>query len=222
MALMWTKVVFIIAFWGRLNFQNFSWMVSSYLESLHDLVIVWLFIILIVVLVVAWSVGIRLRGIRSLDSETLEKTWTILPIVVLFRIAYPSIHLLCLQDSRRQSPQSTIKVNRNQWNWQREADSPIDHLIDFESLDVTSSLEAPILLKRDRITRVILVRTDVIHSLGFPRLGVKLDSTPGRISGTVLECSNSGVFLGSCYELCGRGHRAMPIRLLVLSDSKLY
>jgi len=213
---MWFKVTFLIAFWSSVKFQNFSWEVSRFLERLHDLVIVWLTVILVVVLVVARNVVLGLKGIRRLDSETLEKTWTVLPIIILVSIAYPSIHLLCLQDSGNQSPNSTLKIWRNQWNWQREVRETVDHLRDSESLDVLTSLEAPVLLQMGRMVRVILVSSDVIHSLGMPRLRMKLDSIPGRIRGTVLECFRPGVFIGSCYELCGSGHRAIPISLLVV------
>lgn len=50
----------------------------------------------------------------GLDSETLEKTWTLIPIVILLTIAIPSLHLLCLQDAICQMPNSSIKVIRNQ------------------------------------------------------------------------------------------------------------
>jgi hypothetical protein len=76
-------------------------------------------------------------------------------------------------------------------------------------------------MKTGIISRVSLVRADVLHSLGLPSVGVKLDATPGRISITVLEIFYPGLILGSCYELCGRGHRAMPVHLLSFYRFKL-
>jgi len=81
-------------------------------------------------------------------------------------------------------------------------------------IDLMRSYESPLLLRRIKDTRILTIRTDVLHSLGIPRLGVKLDASPGRIRITVLESSFPGAFLGSCYELCGSGHRAMPINFL--------
>jgi len=72
------------------------------------------------------------------------------------------------------------------------------------------------LLSRREITRIITISTDVLHSLGIPRIGVKLDASPGRIRITTTESLTPGIFLGSCYELCGRGHRAIPIHVLCL------
>lgn len=60
------------------------------------------------------------------------------------------------------------------------------------------------------------MRTDVLHSLGIPGLGIKLDSVPGRLNSLVIETQDTGLFPGACYELCGRGHRVIPVRVLVL------
>jgi len=80
-----------------------------------------------------------------------------------------------------------------------------------------SSYETPVLIQARVPNRIVLVSTDVLHSLGIPRIGVKLDTTPGRISACLVESKVLGIFLGSCYELCGRGHRAIPVHLLVIS-----
>jgi len=89
-------------------------------------------------------------------------------------------------------------------------------LLDADEVDNLASYEIPASVMRKGVTRFIITRTDVLHSLGFPSLGVKLDSIPGRLNATTLEVNCPGVYVGSCYELCGRGHRAMPINLLVV------
>lgn len=129
-------------------------------------------------------------------------------------MAFPSIHLLCIQDSFNSYPRSTVKITRNQWNWQRDRYDVRDHLLDERSFfDLMSSLDIPVLFRNITLNRVLVIRSDVLHSLGIPGLGVKLDSCPGRINGTIF-ISRHGLFLGSCYELCGRGHRAIPISFL--------
>jgi len=52
--------------------------------------------------------------------------------------------------------------------------------------------------------------------LGLPSIGIKLDAAPGRISLTVFNNSKPGLIIGSCYELCGRGHSAIPISILTI------
>jgi len=160
------------------------------------------------------KVLIRIRGVLFSDSQILEVTWTVIPIFILIRIAYPRIYLLCLQDSRTLSPASTLKIIRNQWNWQRESTENVDHLLDSENIELRTSYESPVLIRTRKPIRFLTIRTDVLHSLGIPRLGIKLDTSPGRVRISIVESSLPGTFLGSCYELCGRGHRAIPIHIL--------
>jgi cytochrome c oxidase subunit II len=89
----------------------------------------------------------------------------------------------------------------------------VDHLLDQEKLDELASFESPVLAGFDGLNRLVVSSTDVLHSLGLPSAGVKLDSVPGRLNTTVMERS-LGLMVGSCYELCGRGHRAIPIFFL--------
>jgi len=136
----------------------------------------------------------------------------------LLSIAVPSIYLLCLQDRRVLRPSSTIKVIRNQWNWQREVDEEVtDHLLDIEVADILAAYESPVVAFIGLDNRVITIRTDVLHSLGLPRIGIKLDAAPGRIRSSTFNNLVPGVVVGSCYELCGSGHRAIPINVLTIS-----
>jgi len=179
---------------------------------------VWLTVILIIVVFIRFKVIKRLKGNLIPDSEFLEKTWTIIPIFILLRIAFPRIYLLCLQDSSNQRPSSTIKVIRNQWNWQREtSEDNVDVLLDADRIDLLASYESPIISLIELDNRILTIRTDVLHSLGLPSIGVKLDAAPGRIRITIFNNSSPGLLMGSCYELCGRGHRAMPISILFIS-----
>jgi heme/copper-type cytochrome/quinol oxidase subunit 2 len=185
----------------------------SFLESLHDLVIVWLLLILVVVLLVRARVVSRPRGKLNQDSSLLEQGWTIIPILVLVRIAYPRIHLLYLQDFFTTTPLLTMKVVGNQWNWQTSSELEVDHLLDIDQLENNASYETPILVRKG-LTQLVIRRSDVLHSLGLPNLGIKLDATPGRLNATIIESNIEGVSVGSCYELCGRGHSAIPVQVV--------
>jgi len=61
--------------------------------------------------------------------------------------------------------------------------------------------------------RVLVSRADVLHSWAVPRLGVKLDATPGRLNQVSSISYRPGVVYGQCSEICGANHRFMPIRL---------
>jgi len=200
-----------------LKFQNLISPTNRQLERLHDLVTVWLIVVIFIVIIIRLRIFIRGLIVNlPLDSATLEVTWTIIPMVILITIAVPSLNLLCLQDTRLTSPKIRTKIVRNQWNWQTEQVEFIDHLLDSEKLDELGGYEYPLLLPRNRLVRVILTRRDVLHSLGVPSLGLKLDSAPGRLNSVVFESTRKGLFPGSCYELCGGGHSAMPIFLILL------
>lgn len=177
---------------------------------------VWLLAILLVVILVGGGVLIRYKSFLGPHSEILEVSWTLLPMLILISIAFPSIRLLCIQDALCQAPGETIKVVSNQWNWQSDFVCDIyDHLLDIEGLEVTRSLEVPLVITTGT-TRVLLTSSDVLHSLGIPSLGIKLDATPGRLNATIIEAFIPGVLLGSCFELCGSGHRIIPIRISIL------
>lgn len=185
------------------------------LERLHDLVIIWLVVILFLVFVIAGIVAAYKSNLVP-DSLLLEQSWTLVPMLILVRIAYPSIHLLCLQDSLCALPYANVKVIANQWNWQSERMEVQDHLLDRDKLDELSSFDYPIVFAKNKIIRVVVTRRDVLHSLGLPSLSLKLDATPGRLNATTLESVAPGLLQGSCFELCGSGHRAIPIYAIAL------
>ena len=61
---------------------------------------------------------------------------------------------------------------------------------------------------------------DVIHAFWVPRLGGKLDMTPGRRHRVRLQADREGVFRGQCAELCGMDHGFMPIVVRVVSATE--
>jgi len=197
------------------SFLNLLGITSRQLERLHDFVIVWLIMILGVVLIVFSFVYYKGYSEERQESSVLERIWTLIPMIILTSIAIPRIYLLCTQDAFLRAPSTSVKVLSRQWRWQREQfDIEEDHLLDVDEVCDRGSFTSPRVL-RMRLTRLILTRTDVLHSLGVPELGVKLDSVPGRLNSTILEINRVGIYPGGCYELCGAGHRAMPISLLV-------
>jgi cytochrome c oxidase subunit 2 len=60
-------------------------------------------------------------------------------------------------------------------------------------------------------TRLIITSKDVIHSWTIPSLGVKTDAIPGRINQIIINPNRSRIIIGQCSEICGAGHRFIPI-----------
>jgi cytochrome c oxidase subunit 2 len=70
----------------------------------------------------------------------------------------------------------------------------------------------------NKVVRVQVVGSDVIHAFAVPSFGIKIDAIPGRLNETWFKATREGVFYGQCSELCGKDHAFMPIEVRVVSD----
>jgi cytochrome c oxidase subunit 2 len=61
--------------------------------------------------------------------------------------------------------------------------------------------------------QIFISSTDVLHAWTIPSLGVKADSTPGRLNIINIVSLKSGTYFGQCSEICGTNHRFIPIVL---------
>lgn len=61
---------------------------------------------------------------------------------------------------------------------------------------------------------------DVIHAFWVPRLGGKLDMTPGRRHRVRLQADREGVFRGQCAEFCGTQHAHMILHVEALPPER--
>ena len=104
--------------WGQLNFQEGTSVIIELLNYFHDYIIIILLIILTFVtyLFIIISFNTRLDK-NTIDSHVLETIWTVLPIVILLFIAFPSLYLLYLIEDLS-SPSLTVKVIGHQWYWE--------------------------------------------------------------------------------------------------------
>lgn len=79
-----------------------------------------------------------------------------------------------------------------------------------------AEVDNPCFVCRGVKNEVLVSTTDVIHSWGVPELGIKIDAVPGRINSGRVVPVETGFFYGFCYELCGSGHREIPIAVVCL------
>jgi len=147
------------------------------------------------------------------DNQVLESIWTIIPLIILFFLAFPSIRILYLMDEINH-PLITCKVLGHQWYWtyeysdfkSLEYDSYI--ILNFmRLLEVDNSLVLPVSIK----IRLLVRSADVLHSWTVPSLGVKVDAVPGRLNQLNFTVNRLGLFFGQCSEICGINHRFIPI-----------
>jgi cytochrome c oxidase subunit 2 len=70
----------------------------------------------------------------------------------------------------------------------------------------------------NKVVRVQVIGSDVIHSFAIPSFGVRIDAIPGRLNETWFKATREGTYYGQCSELCGRDHAFMPIEVRVVSE----
>jgi len=209
--------------WGQLGFQEGISVIMELLNYFHDYIIIILIMILAFVTYVFSFVLFSSRLDKyTVDSHSLETIWTIVPIIILCFIAFPSLYLLYLIEDVS-SPSLTVKVVGHQWYWEYQYSnawssnsfdsymlqdsSVITNL--YHALDVDNRLVLP-----TRVNLLFLVTSaDVLHSWTVPSLGIKTDAIPGRLNSLIRMRSFSGVYYGQCREICGSNHRYIPIVL---------
>ena len=193
--------------------------------------------VLLVVVMVRFNRRANPVASKTSHNSVIEAVWTIVPIIILVFIAFPSFALLKYQLVPTEEPKLTIKATGYQWYWgyeyQDDSGISFDSLMiredaDREALGQTDKSVYPRLLAVDNdvvvpvgtMVRVLVTAADVIHSFTVPSLGFKMDAIPGRLNETWFKADREGIFYGQCSELCGRDHAFMPIAIRVVSQEQ--
>ena len=164
---------------------------------------------------------------KTSHNTMLEVAWTVIPIIILVFLAFPSLRLLNEQLTIPES-EVTIKAVGHQWYWSYEYP---EAQIAFDSNLVPDneikegqvrllSVDNPLVVPVGTNIKVQVTATDVIHAWAVPAFGVKHDGVPGKINESWFNVDREGTFYGQCSELCGVGHAYMPIEIIVVSKEK--
>ena len=203
-------------FWGIYSLQDALSVTIEQIIYFHDYLII---VILIIICIVGYFLGFVLftktYSSRIVADHLVERVWTILPIIVLIFLVYPSIYLLYLIDEGRVEFLCTLKVIGHQWYWRYkidgllslEIDSYIDRNRAVRLIDVDNRVVIPV---QEHI-RALITSSDVLHSWALPSLGVKIDAIPGRLNQFVFIVILNSVIHGQCREICGVNHSFIPI-----------
>lgn len=205
-------------FWGILSLQD---ALSANIEQIiyfHDYLIIVILIILCVVgYFLVFVLSLKSYSSRIVADHLVERVWTILPIVVLIFLVYPSIYLLYLIDERRVEFLCTLKVIGHQWYWSYKIDGlinlEIDSYIDADRFVRLIDVDNRVVVPAQEYIRALITSRDVLHSWALPSLGVKIDAIPGRLNQFVFIVIINSVVHGQCREICGVNHSFMPIVL---------
>ncbi len=181
---------------------------------------------------------------RFTHNTAIEVIWTVVPVVILVAMAYPSIKLLYYQENVEES-ELTIKATGYQWYWDYTYNvdgedivieslmagkgySTYDEMVagmkenEAEPEEIPSEMEwklaadAPMIVPVNTKVRVNVTAADVMHAWTVPSFGVKVDAVPGRLNELWFEATKVGRYYGQCSELCGRDHSYMPIMVDVV------
>lgn len=218
----------------QIDFQPPATPVMYQLKEFHDLLFIIICCIGAFVVFLVFFVVWRFRASKNptpskrTHNTMLEAVWTLVPVLILLGIAYPSFRLLYYMDVAPNAD-LTIKAVGHQWYWSYEY--PDHGNFEFDSYIVPDkelkpdqlrllSVDNPVYVPVGKNVRLLTTSTDVIHSWAVPSFGVKKDSVPGRINETWFRAEKPGVYYGQCSELCGPKHGFMPIEVRAIPEEE--
>lgn len=205
-------------FWGIWSLQDALRITIEQIVYFHDYLII---VIIIIICVVGYFLGFVLfnktYSRRIVADHLVESIWTILPIVVLIFLVYPSVYLLYLIDESRVEFLCTLKVIGHQWYWSYKIDGvlilEIDSYIDTDRIVRLIDVDNRVVVPSQENIRALITSSDVLHSWALPSLGVKIDAIPGRLNQFVFIVILNSIIHGQCSEICGVNHSFIPIVL---------
>jgi cytochrome c oxidase subunit II len=175
---------------------------------------------------------------KTTHNTFIEIVWTLVPVLILLGIAYPSLDLLAKQFKPAAKDAVTIKVTGYQWYWgytypDHGGFEVVSNMLK-ESGDVAKgerfrtdndgpkqlAVDNRLVVPAGVELRIQTTASDVIHAFAVPSLWFKLDAVPGRLNEKTLTISKPGVYFGQCSELCGARHGFMPISVEALPPEK--
>jgi cytochrome c oxidase subunit II len=219
------------------NGQYAKWINNSIL--LPIIVVISLFVLgLLFFIIIRFRRAANPTPSKTTHNTTIEIVWTLVPVLILLGIAYPSLDLLAKQFKPAPAEAVTVKVTGYQWYWGYTYP-------DHGGFEVVSNMlkESGEVAKGERFRtandgpeqlavdnrmvvpagvpiRIQTTASDVIHAFAVPSLWFKLDAVPGRLNEKALTITKPGVYFGQCSELCGARHGYMPIAVEALPPAQ--
>lgn len=207
--------------WCNILFPDANSPIIEQIIFFHDHRIIILIFITILISYFIYNICYNKYSNRFLlNNQTIERIWTITPIIILIFIALPRLRLLYLIDENFE-PSLTIKIIGHQWYWSYELS---DFNISFDSFMIPSielksnnfrllEVDNRLISPYNTNIRFLVTSADVIHSWTIPSLGIKIDAIPGRLNQIFSIINRPGIYFGQCSEICGANHRFIPICL---------
>lgn len=215
---------------------------SFYQYYLLDFVLSFVIGVLVFIIIMVLVLKLVGCGFKKLflSNRVYEFSCSVLFVLVLVVLVLRSYGLLCYEGCLCKGViiesegcgvrENSLEVNidGHQWYWSyryggfrndMSFDSYILGVIDmdfcgFRLLEVDNRFVLPV--NCERVVNITSV--DVIHSWFLSGLGFKMDALPGLYNVCCLKFNRVGVFYGMCAEICGVGHRFIPVVVEVVPE----
>ena len=165
--------------------------------------------VLVTVLMIVFLIKYRAqpgrRAVYSHGNTTLEIIWTVIPAVILIVLSFMSVDTWARIKRNPPATDFEIKVVAKQFNWDVSYPGPDGKLGTDDDIKFDNDVHVPV----NKVVRVHLGSSDVIHSFFIPNLRFKQDAVPGRTIVAWFEVTKPGKYELPCAELCGFGHSGM-------------
>ncbi|MBA4537935.1 cytochrome c oxidase subunit II [Bacillus aquiflavi] len=156
-------------------------------------------------------------------SHKLEVIWTVIPILLLLVLAFPTVALTFKQadvspmdklneDGTRDALVVNVRANLYWW--------------EFEYPDHGVMTGQELVVPTDEKVYFNLISSDIKHSFWIPAAGGKLDTNVENVNQFYLifdddKANEAGnLFYGKCAELCGPSHALMDFKVKAVSRDK--
>ena len=165
--------------------------------------------IIVTVLMVRFVIAYRQkegrRATYTHGNTTLEIIWKIVPAAILIVLSFMSVSTWARV--KRHAPDSDfeLQVTAKQFNWEVVYPGTDGKFGTDDDKKFDNDLHVPV----NKVVRIHLQSSDVIHSFFLPNLRLKQDAVPGRDILVWLEATKAGKYELPCAELCGFGHSGM-------------
>ena len=220
---------------GQIGMEEAVTPIAHYMHWFHNdlllpiIVVISLFVAgLLLYIVVRFNETANPVPSTTTHNTPLEIAWTIIPVLILFVIAIPSMKLLTDELVVPKSDM-TLKVTGHQWLWSYEYPKDQNGGFSFDSSIVKDedlkpgqirqlSVDNDVVVPVNKTVHLLVTSSDVIHSFTVPSFGVRIDAVPGRMNESWFKAEKEGTYYGQCSKICGQDHAYMPIAFRVVSE----
>lgn len=154
-------------------------------------------------------------------NTTLEILWTVIPAVILFLIAVPTVKAIFKTQAKARTDALQVEVIGHQWWWEFRYPQFTTRLASgrLDTLTTANELYVPI----GRTVNFHLRTADVLHSFWVPQLGGKRDLISNHTNFlwfTPDSTLQTTVWNGFCVEYCGASHANMRFRAFTVTAAE--